>query len=262
MKPTVFIGSSTEGLNVAYSIQEFLQYSAVPTVWTQGIFDLSKSTLSSLLEALKKYEFAVFVLTLDDVTKLRDKEVQTPRDNVIFELGLFMGALGQDRTYLVVPRDCADLHLPSDLLGIEAATYDAARTDGNLTAALGPACHRISQSIVEQYQFKYGDDKINIFRDLGERIKLILLKIIRDADIPEDFPLPHSLEDESVSGLGQICNIQNINIDHLTMLTYETLKPSIIKRGALASPIELLGISQDLSKLEDKIGNWEAKDTF
>jgi len=263
MKPTVFIGSSTEGLNVAYTIQEALQYSAEPTAWTQGIFDLSKSTLTSLLEALNEYEFAVFVLTLDDVTKLRDKEVRTPRDNVIFELGLFMGVLGQDKTYFVVPRDSADLHLPSDLLGIEPATYDAARRDGNLTAALGPACHRISQSISEQYRFTYGDENVDIFHGLEERLKRILLKIVSDAEIPTGFPLPESVEDESVSSLWQICETLSITIkDDMTMLHYQTLGLSIKERGELASPIEILAVKQYLSELEERIGNWESRAAF
>jgi hypothetical protein len=261
MKPTVFIGSSTEGLGVAYVIQDALQHTTEPTVWTQGIFDLSKSTLSSLLEALNKYDFAILVLTPDDVTKLRNKEVQTPRDNVIFELGLFMGALGQDRTYFVVPQDSADLHLPSDLLGIKPATYNAARRDGNLNAATGPACHKISQSIMEQckqYRLKYGEDIINIFRDFEKRIKQILIKLISDAEIPEDFPLPQSLKDESVSGLSSVCDVLNISSDNLIMINYYTLAPKIIEKGNLATPIEILEIRQHLGKLEDMISSWEA----
>ena len=267
MKPTVFISSSTEGLNVAYVIQEALQYSAEPTVWTQGIFDLSKSTLTSLLKALNEYAFAVFVLTPDDVTKLRDKEVRAPRDNVIFELGLFMGALGQGKTYFVIPRDGADLHLPSDLLGIEPAAYDAARRDGNLTAALGPACHRISQSISEQYRFTYGAENVDTFHGLEERIKRILLKKVTDAEIPMGFPLPESIEDESVSNLSQICKTlsipRNEDMDEdmdedMTMLHYNIVLLTIMEKGKLPSPIAMIAIKQSLSKLEEEIGNWES----
>jgi len=49
MKPRIFIGSSSEKLEIAYAIQQNIEHDAQPTVWTQGIFQLSNSTLDSLL---------------------------------------------------------------------------------------------------------------------------------------------------------------------------------------------------------------------
>ena len=68
-----------------------------------------------------------------------------PRDNLLFELGLFTGALGRARTFMVYCRD-DKLHLPSDLAGVTAATYPA-REDDNLEAALGPVCIRIKRAM-------------------------------------------------------------------------------------------------------------------
>ena len=65
---------------------------------------LSKTTLDSLLAALEHSEFAIFALTADDKTEQRDRFGMTPRDNVIFELGLFLGRLGLGRTFMVRPR--------------------------------------------------------------------------------------------------------------------------------------------------------------
>ena len=51
MKPAVFIGSSVESLKIAYAIQEELTHNAEITLWSQGIFKLSNTTLDDLLEA-------------------------------------------------------------------------------------------------------------------------------------------------------------------------------------------------------------------
>ncbi len=145
--PALFIGSSVEGLNAAYGIQQALEYDAESTVWSQGIFRPSQAVLSELVKCLSKFEFAVFVFSPDDTVKLRGSEFSAVRDNVIFELGLFMGALGPERCFYLVPRNTIALHLPSDLAGITPLSYNAARTDSNLIAALGPACNEIRNAI-------------------------------------------------------------------------------------------------------------------
>ena len=145
--PALFLGSSIEGLNTAYAIQQALDYDAEPTVWSQGLFQPSQSVLFELVKSLSRFEFAVFVFSPDDTVKLRGTEFLAVRDNVIFELGLFMGALGPSRCFYLVPRSVGALHLPSDLAGITPLTYNAARLDGNLLATLGPACNEIRNAI-------------------------------------------------------------------------------------------------------------------
>jgi len=136
-----------EGLSVAHAIQENLDHDAEVTVWTQGIFELSRTTLSTLVEAIDQYDFAVFVLTPDDIVTMRDDTRRVARDNVIFELGLFIGGIGECNTFIVHPRGISELHLPTDLLGVTPATYDPDRSDKNLIAAVGAACNQIRRSV-------------------------------------------------------------------------------------------------------------------
>jgi CRP/FNR family transcriptional regulator, cyclic AMP receptor protein len=58
----------------------------------------------------------------------------SPRDNVIFELGLFMGALSRERTLVLVPKGM-DFKVPSDLLGMTHIPH-AFSKHGNATNIL------------------------------------------------------------------------------------------------------------------------------
>jgi len=148
VKPRLFIGSSTEGKHIADTLQLGLDHDVEVTVWHQGFFGLSQGTLESLVQAARRFDFAALILTPDDLTAKRRKNVNSPRDNVVFELGLFMGALGKDRTFIVHCRD-EEIDLPSDLAGITPVTFGH-RTDNNLQAALGPACTSIKNAIAER----------------------------------------------------------------------------------------------------------------
>ena len=145
--PRVFIGSSTESLDEAYAIQENLESDAEVTVWKQGIFELSRTSLESLLRAVSRVDFGVFVFSATDTVRLRQKKYVTARDNVVLELGLFIGKLGHQRTFFVVPKGTPDLRIPTDLAGITAGRYDAKRKDKNPGAALGPFCHQVRKQL-------------------------------------------------------------------------------------------------------------------
>lgn len=148
-KPKLFIGSSVEGLEIAYAIQENLKFITEATVWDQGVFNLSESSLESLVTILDSSDFGVFVFSPDDHIKIRGKNHLVIRDNVLFELGLFVGRLGRKRSFIIVP-DNKEFHLPTDLIGMTPAKYEADRTDKNMQAGTGSACHKIRDAISKQ----------------------------------------------------------------------------------------------------------------
>lgn len=147
-RPSLFIGSSSEGLDVAREVELHLQDVAEVTIWNEGlgIFKLGNSYLESLINSLDNFDFAILILTPDDLVISRDISSQGPRDNVMFELGLFMGRLGRPRTFVLHDSD-KDMKIPSDLSGIHTATFHGNRVDNNLTAALSPACTLIRKTI-------------------------------------------------------------------------------------------------------------------
>jgi hypothetical protein len=141
--PSVFIGSSSEGLDVAREVELQLQRDSITTIWKDGVFGLGSNTLESLMKVLEQFDFAVMVLSPDDLIESRSQSYASPRDNVIFELGLFMGRLGRSRVFIVHEQD-ANLKLPSDLAGIAVSPY---RKRDNISAALSPTCTPIIKTI-------------------------------------------------------------------------------------------------------------------
>jgi len=152
--PRIFVGSSVEGLQIANAIQLLLEHDAEVTVWTQGIFEPSSNSLDDLIESLFKFDFGIFVFSPDDISKIRQKKFLVARDNVIFEMGLFVGRLGKKRTLYVVPRGISNFHLPSDLIGVSPLDYDGNRSDGNIQAALGSVCTKIRERINKLGRFE------------------------------------------------------------------------------------------------------------
>lgn len=144
----VFIISSAEALEVARVIQNALSYDGfVVTLWTDGVFKVASYALESLEGAVDDSDFAIAVAHNDDMTLFRGKDWPTPRDNVVFELGLFMGRLGRKRAILMEPRE-DKVKLPSDLAGVMTIPY-VHEVGKSAAALMGPACNMLRDHIKE-----------------------------------------------------------------------------------------------------------------
>lgn len=146
-KIRVFIICSVEALDVARTIQSnFSHEDFLTVIWSDGVFKVTNYTLQTLEDEVEKSDFAIAIAHGDDQTDFRGKTWPSPRDNVIFELGLFMGRLGRHRAILMEPRS-EKVKLPSDLSGIATITYKY-ESGNDARTLMGPACNELREHIL------------------------------------------------------------------------------------------------------------------
>ncbi|ETZ08389.1 hypothetical protein AJ90_04845 [Vibrio parahaemolyticus M0605] len=144
----MFIASSVEGLEVAESVKALLEHSSIRAeIWTQGTFKANGYPLEQLEQALQKHCFGLFIMTPDDILLRRNEEVNVARDNVLLELGMFIGKYGRDNCFIMLPRGETAPKMPSDLTGFNTLDYDHDWFKDSPDAALGTSVRQIKLTI-------------------------------------------------------------------------------------------------------------------
>jgi hypothetical protein len=143
--PNVFIASSSEGISIAEAVSIKLEYEAQVKLWDNA-FDLSSVTISSLIKRADDSDYGVFVFHKDDETSIRGNTYSSVRDNVLFELGIFIGSLGIDKCFILIPRSKeSEFRLPTDLAGVTMTSYDDSIDD--MVDAVSTSCAKVKQAI-------------------------------------------------------------------------------------------------------------------
>ena len=145
-KPRIFLGSSGKQAKLLEALTSGLEDVAHVEPWTT-VFNPGTTTLGRLLELTREVDFAAFVFAQDDWTS-NSPSAETaaapgqasPRDNVVFEAGLFGGVLGMRRTFILHARDSK---LPTDLLGLTCVRYDGSTDDGVMKVVCEKLRHAI-----------------------------------------------------------------------------------------------------------------------
>jgi hypothetical protein len=132
-KPRIFLGSSGKQGKLLQALTRGLEDVAEVEPWT-STFNPGTTTLGRLVELTREVDFAAFVFAQDDWTSAEQANPDadaaaaaqaSPRDNVVFEAGLFGGVLGMERTFILHANGAK---LPTDLLGLTCVRYgDATR---------------------------------------------------------------------------------------------------------------------------------------
>ena len=151
-KPRIFLGSSAKQAKLVQALTRGLEDCALVEPWTTS-FNPGTTTLDRLLELTREVDFAAFVFAQDDWTTNSPSATAgpataptpspaqaSPRDNVVFEAGLFGGVLGMRRTFIL---HASGSKLPTDLLGLTCVRYDGSTT----AAELKVICQKIRKAI-------------------------------------------------------------------------------------------------------------------
>lgn len=148
--PVMFIGSARESLDVAEATASALAGSSIDVrLWSKGgVFGPSSITIESLMEQVEVADFALLVLGPDDKIQSREVERFGPRDNVIFEMGLFLGRLGRRRVFMMQD-DALNLKIPSDLAGVHPIKFKR-DAGSSLNDCLCSPCEEIRKIVTER----------------------------------------------------------------------------------------------------------------
>jgi len=182
-KPRIFLGSSGKQAKLLQALTRGLEDVAHVEPWMTS-FNPGTTTLERLLELTREVDFAAFVFAQDDWTRSSSPEAAestpgqaSPRDNVVFEAGLFGGVLGMRRTFIL---HASGAKLPTDLLGLTSVRYDGSTA----AAEVKLVCQKLRNAIENEgrvtrvegtwWQFSLTQ------RTEKEPSALGLLKILRD----------------------------------------------------------------------------------
>ena len=147
-KPRIFLGSSGKQEKLLRALTRGLEDVAQVEPWTQS-FNPGTTTLERLVELAHEVDFAAFVFARDDWTTTSppvpaaESGQASPRDNVVFEAGLFGGALGMRRTFIL---HASGAKLPTDLLGLTSVRYEDATTAAEVKAV----CQKLRKAIEDE----------------------------------------------------------------------------------------------------------------
>src|SRR5437016_1502168 len=184
-KPRIFLGSSGKQEKLLLALTRGLEDVAHVEPWTTS-FNPGTTTLERLLELTHEVDFAAFVFARDDWTTISPPASDptgsgqaSPRDNVVFEAGLFGGALGMRRTFIL---HASGAKLPSDLLGLTSVRYDPATSPAEVRAINQKLRKAIEtegrRGLVEGLWWQLSLTE----RSEGEPSAVSLLHILRDRD--------------------------------------------------------------------------------
>lgn len=154
-KPRVFVGSSTEHGKYGAAMKKLLEEEGTLSVtYWKDLFGVAGALTA--IEVLSKaaeeqFDFAVFVLSPDDVLTLRGESSNVPRNNVIFEMGLFIGSLGRNCVFLVTS-DKRDSKLPGDMGGVNVDTW--INDEDNIDSAVRSTANTFRQLMEERWREK------------------------------------------------------------------------------------------------------------
>ena len=184
----IFIGSSSEQENCSRYLQITLNEWSHSEIWSNGTFSPMETNIESIEKNFPLFDLFIFIVTPDDIIKSRTKKYYSPRDNVIFEIGVAMGMKGRHSTFMVSPKNI-NIKLPSDIKDLHIIKYD--KDAPNLRAEFSMVSTLIKESISNEHNsfalrtyedlYEVNNKRQNEFKKIYEEVhkRIIGKSIIR-----------------------------------------------------------------------------------
>ncbi len=167
-KLKVFVGSSSEAREHDVVIRKTLEEYGIEAISWSEIFHPGDFGLDSLIKISNEINGALIIATSDDATWYRGNEYFTPRDNILFEMGLFIKALGRNKTGFILLKNLSGSSpkIPTDLAGLNLITYDVSKPAKNELKIL-----KWINNLKQQFQTKrYFDDSLHLLKENYHKI--------------------------------------------------------------------------------------------
>ena len=184
-KPRIFLSSSGKQEQLLQALTGGLEDVAHVVPWTTS-FNPGTTTLERLLEIAHEVDFGVFAFAEDDWTSDRvpaspstGSGQASPRDNVVFEAGLFGGSLGMRRVFILHAHGAK---LPTDLLGFTSIRYGDSTNSAEMTTILEKLRKAIEdESLVARIEGLWWQFSLTE-RSVREPSAVSCLRIVRNRD--------------------------------------------------------------------------------
>ena len=136
----VFLGYAGKSEALALRISRFLtqECSGIEVIDWQLHFEPGTVLIGNLFDVADSVDYAIMVATKDDISStVSSTNIFTPRDNIIFEIGLFMGVIGMKNVIIIKEEGVS---LPSDWGGI---LYLGVRDQTSIDAIKVQICRKL-----------------------------------------------------------------------------------------------------------------------
>lgn len=187
MKPKIFISSSAKGMEFVNALTEKLSKAADPIVWSANELSLSGNIIEKLNEYIEESNYGVFFIAPDELSENNDGHINIVKENILFELGLWLGKKGKDSMVIVAPDNIKNNIFPSDIKILKNKYYSVNKNDLNKKGAVESTFDIINKEILDNvifYPSSNYDANINEIKTtyFKENIGIRRLKSFWEAD--------------------------------------------------------------------------------
>ena len=154
-KIRIFIGSSSEARNIVNKLSVILGREGFSVkIWNHETFHSNDNYFESIKREMILADYSIFVVNPDDEIVKRGERIYATRDNVLLEIGMFIGFMSIKKVFCLRIIDnrngvAKEVILPSDLSGNEYLKVTLSNSDERFSQELRDICTTIKELILQ-----------------------------------------------------------------------------------------------------------------